>query len=122
MSAAIGIKGQPSRFAVLMKDSDSDDDEDELKTKSRVHQNLKGVTKSNKKGESAALKNAKKRARKKKNQSKGNHHEELHEVGRVKVCMINKVSRMCQSMAKGSRNSQKSCTRISNQLIFRNFY
>ena len=78
MSAAIGIKGQPSRFAVLMKDSDSDD-EDELKAKSGIHQNFKGVTKSNKKGEPAALKNAKKRARKKKNQSKGNHHE-LHEV------------------------------------------
>ena len=79
MSAAIGIKGQPSRFAVLMKDSDSD--EDDLKAKSRVHQNIKGVTKSNKKNESAALKNAKKRARKKKNQSKENHHEEPHEVG-----------------------------------------
>ena len=84
MSAAIGIKGQPSRFAVLMKDSDSDEDEDELKAKSRVHQNTKGVTKS-KKSEPAALKNAKKRARKKKNQSKENHHEEPHEVGGEQV-------------------------------------
>ena len=78
MSAAIGIKAQPSRFAVLMKDSDSDDNESELKTKPRP--NSKGVTKPNKKSEPAALKNAKKRARKKKNQLKGNQHEETHEV------------------------------------------
>lgn len=82
MSAAIGIKGQPSRFAVLMKDSDSDDDESE---KSRIQPSSKGVNKPNKKSEPAALKNAKKRARKKKNQSKGSQREELHEVGEVKV-------------------------------------
>ena len=78
MSAAIGIKAQPSRFAVLMKDSDSGDDESELKTKSRP--NSKGATKPNKKSEPASLKNAKKRARKKKNQLKGNQHEIIHEV------------------------------------------
>ena len=80
MCAAIGIKAQPSRFAVLMKDSDSDDDEAELRIKPRVQPSPKGVTKPSKKSEPASLKNAKKRARKKKNQSKGSQHEELDEV------------------------------------------
>lgn len=93
MSAAIGIKGQPSRFAVLMKDSDSDDDETELKTRSRIQP--KGVTKSNKKIEPAALKNAKKRARKKKNQSKGSQHEDSHEVGGRKVLYMKITCNCC---------------------------
>ena len=85
MSAAIGIKAQPSRFAALMRDSDSDDDdESELKIKSRP--NVKGVSKPNKKSEPAALRNAKKRARKKKNQLKGSQHEEPHEVRSNIVC------------------------------------
>lgn len=84
MSAAIGIKAQPSRFAALMRDSDSDDDESELKIKSRP--NTKGVSKPNKKSEPAALKNAKKRARKRKNQLKGSQHEEPHEVRSNIVC------------------------------------
>ena len=83
MSAAIGIKAQPSRFAVLMKESDSDDDETETKEKSRIQPNFKGATKPNKKSELVSLKNAKKRARRKKNQSKGSQHEELHKVGRI---------------------------------------
>ena len=84
MSAAIGIKAQPSRFAALMRNSDSDDDESELKTKSRP--NAKGVSKPNKKSEPVALRNAKKRARKKKNQLKGSQHEEPHEVRSNIVC------------------------------------
>ena len=78
MSSAIGIKGQPSRFAVLRQDLDSDD-EIELNAKSGVQLNFKGSNKG-KKSESVALKNAKKRARKKKNQSRGSQHEEVHEV------------------------------------------
>lgn len=86
MSAAIGIKGQPSRFAVLMKDSDSDDDDEddvEPKTKSRIQPKTKGLTKPNKKNELASLKNAKKRARRKKNQLKGNQHDEINEVRHI---------------------------------------
>ena len=80
MSSAIGIKGQPSRFAILRKELDSDD-EIELDAKSGA-QHIKGANKF-KKGESSALKNAKKRARKKKNQSRGNQQEEeVHEVGK----------------------------------------
>jgi len=95
MSAAIGIKAQPSRFAVLMKDSDSDDDEAEVKTTPRTQTNSKGVAKHNKKGESASLKNAKRRARKKKNQSKESQNEVRYGLRSCQLCMSVRLSTSC---------------------------
>jgi len=79
MSAAIGIKSQPSRFAVLMKDSDSGDEETEVSKKSTARPaaargDTKAISKSKK--NETAIKNAKKRARRKKNQSKSTHDQQ----------------------------------------------